>query len=479
VATALHFLEVHERFLPVDRAALLERMVGDPRLSAIEREQLIRLFEMVATRFHFEFHKKLECLKSLYDPFDPDCDMVALPADPAQQESKRQELARAFQQLLLDANYSEMPHRQIVACAEFPSQSKLVVKTDLSRYAQLRVFYRGIRHETQTERPWLAPWRQESRMVHIFSRVALFVRLAHDSDASKDAANPIAAKDPIFLKLFKNIVVEDLEMLLPYVRIRMRLFDHLKIGTSVAGGVATASWKVFTASFFSPWLLLLVLTGFVGAAFRGFFGFLSSKTKYMQTLSSNLYFQNLANNTSALAHLVDCAEAEECKELLLAYFILYVERSRNFTQAELGRRVEEWLKREFGLDVTLEVTDVVRKLSEKNLLVHCTLPALSGDCPNFRANEKGTVPLGDADEILRVYDLPSALRRLDTVWDGYYAYSDVQAPEQDRLADADWPAASHDGSERVKETTSLRRIDAEESPGHKDAGIPYAVRGVN
>ena len=120
----------------------------------------------------------------------------------------------------------------------------------------------------------------------------------------------------MFLKLFKNVVAEDLEMLLPYVRIRMRLLDHVKIGSSVVGGVATAILKAFTAAILSPWVMLLILSGFLWSAIRSVYSFFSSKTKYMQALSSNLYFQNFANNTSALTQLVDYAETEECKELL-------------------------------------------------------------------------------------------------------------------------------------------------------------------
>jgi hypothetical protein len=441
----LQFLEARDRYLPVKQAAICERMLADPRLSPVQREQLAKLFDMVASRYHFEFHKKLERLKRLYDPFDPDCDMLSPAVDAANLDAQRQELSHAFQQVLVDANYVEMPRRQIVACAEYPSQSKLVLRTDLSRYAQLRVFYRGIQHETQTFRPWFAPWRKQQRIKHVFSRVALFVRLANRSNEPKEpdkkpavnsattpsqpsqqtVADTTAERDPVFVKLFKNVVVEDLEMLLPYVRIRMKMFDHLKIGSSVAGGVVTASWKAFTASVISPWLLLLVIVGFLGAAARGFFGFLSSKTKYMEALSSNLYFQNLANNASALAHLTDCAEIEECKEFLLAYYLLYVERDRDYTAVELGHRAEEWLRTEFGLNITLEIADIVRKLAEKDLLVR--RPS-SDDRPD------------SPDGVLKVYDIPSSLRRLDAVWDAYYKYNGVCRPEDDHVAET---AATH------------------------------------
>ena len=72
------FLETRQRFLPVRPVSLRERMLRDPRLSPDERQQLSQFFEMVAARFHFEFRAKLERLKSLYEPVDPDRDTLPI-----------------------------------------------------------------------------------------------------------------------------------------------------------------------------------------------------------------------------------------------------------------------------------------------------------------------------------------------------------------------------------------------------------------
>lgn len=395
----LEFLKSRERFIPIRLPALCDRMLADGRLSAEERQQLDVLFRMVAARFHFEFHEVFTELEEAYDPFDPDRD--TLPSgEVADRGDARRELAERFERLLLDANYVEMPANQVIACAEYPSQRRLCVRANLSDYAELRVFYRGIRQTTREVPSWLRPWRTATESRHVFSRVALLVRLAKDPDG------------PVYLKLFKNVVAEDLEMLLPYVRIQMRWRDHLKVGSSVAGGVATAAWKVLTAAILSPVLLALVIGGFAGAAFRGVMSFLSSRTKYLQTLSSSLYFQNLANNSSVIGHLVDVAEAEECKELLLAYFLLYVERDRDFTQPQLDRRVEQWLRTEYGIEADFEIRDAIEKLCDKQLLVR-----------------------RPGADVLKVFDLPTTLRKLDEVWDGYFEYNGASRAA-DRVADS-------------------------------------------
>jgi hypothetical protein len=182
--------------------------------------------------------------------------------------------------------------------------------------------------------------------------------------------------------------------------------------------------KIFAAAILSPWVLLLILLGFFWSAIRSIYSFFTSKTKYMQTLSSHLYFQNLANNTSALTELVDSAEGEECKEIMLAYYILYLERNRDFTQTELDRRTEQWLRTEFGLDTDFDVADAVSKLADKELLVR-------------RPPKDMATPA--ANSVPKVFDLPSALRRVDAALDDCYTYNGDRSPDQDRLADGDWP----------------------------------------
>jgi hypothetical protein len=426
----LQFLDRREHFLPIKPLALQEEMLRDPRFTPREKVLLSKLFEMIAQRFHMEFRSRLEHLKAAYEPFDPDLETVGAtdglsgpcgkkagpdangeeirgrPPHRAHEEERTalSELSKAFEQLLLDANYQEMAREQIVACTEFQANRNITVKASFGDYADLRVFYRGVRHETRSFRAWRSPWRNKEETVHVFSRLALLVRLRRREPQS------------VFLKLFKNVVAEDLEMLLPYVRIRMKLFDRLKIGTSVVGGLATASWKAWTAAVLSPWVMLAVGAGFAGACVNGVTNFVASKTRYIQKLTSNLYFQNLANNQSMLAHAIDSAEGEQCKELLLAYYLLYVERDRDFSQEQLDRRAEQWLAKEFGVTVDFDISGAVRTLIDKELVAEVRRPASNGVA-------------------LKVYDLPSALHRLDDAWEDCLENDDLLAAGESRLAD--------------------------------------------
>jgi hypothetical protein len=400
----LEFLSQRERFLPVQEATLLAWVLEDTRFSAEERAGFAQWFEMIAARFHHEFRGQVAQLLALYDAFDPDRDTLPLAEVPAEElGARRSRFGEVFAELLDTGNYVELPRNQIVSCVELQTGTGLTVVANLEEYEDVRVFYRGVCRQHRRQRRTFRPWRFVEQDVHIFSRAVLLVRLARDPEH-------------VLLKIFKNVVAEDLETILPHVRICMRWFDMLKIGSSAAGSVATAAWKIFTAAFLSPLLFALVLTGFVTATVKASLSFFAHKTKYLQRLTSNLYFQNLANNRSAIALLAASAEAEEIKEILLAYYILYVERHRDYTLHELDHRVEAWLHERLGGAVDFEVGDAVQKLIDKGLV--------------FLRQE------GER-QILKVYDLPTTLARLDQVWDSYYQHPHPTGPSAERVADRD------------------------------------------
>lgn len=399
--TSLDFLETRERFLPIKADAILREILASYDCSEEQQKQFCMLFEMVRGRFHFEFVDEIHALKRLYDSFDPDRDTQLLDElSYEQREEAFAELRIRYEQLLRGANYVQLTRDQLLACMESRNRLGLSVSVNLDDYEVLDVYYRGIRAATQSNRTWRTLYRKRTVSVQMFSRVAILVRRRHVGKAKG------TERDIVLMKLFKDIVLEDLEMTSPEIRVQMKLFDKLKVGGTVAGGLATPIIKLFTAAIVSPVVLVIVGVGFLGAFFKGVFSFLTSKTKYMQTLSSSLYHKSLANNVSALTRLVDAAEAEEVKELLLAYYILYSERDRDYTMDELDARVEAWLHEHFDLPhVDFEVDDAVRKLIDKDLIEVREQPD----------------DVGLTRQVLKACDLSTALDRLDQWWDDYFS----------------------------------------------------------
>jgi hypothetical protein len=160
--------------------------------------------------------------------------------------------------------------------------------------------------------------------------------------------------------------------------------------------------------------------------------------------------------------VIDSAEAEQCKELLLAYFLLYVERDRDFTQEQLDRRAEQWLATEFGVTVDFDVSAAVQKLVDKDLVAHKQVLAedkVRLSPPDSKAS--GLTSTAN-NPILKVFDLPSSLRRLDEAWDDCFDDNEISHSGERRLADANWPPYSEKPVSRID--AAELRVDGQQAP---------------
>jgi len=62
------------RFIPFRKADLVEMCVKDLRLAEAEVKEFKEFCQILEALFHFEFHTRLEKLKTCYGPFNPDAD---------------------------------------------------------------------------------------------------------------------------------------------------------------------------------------------------------------------------------------------------------------------------------------------------------------------------------------------------------------------------------------------------------------------
>lgn len=391
----LGFLEQKEYYLPIRTNVLLQKMLQDERLTESDRTDLRIFLMLLEDRFHYEFHKTLLAIKDDFVPFDPDRDTVCEPEiRPDVLQEKRLRIYQSVQNLLRVGNYIELTPEQLGECLKLQPVGGLSVHVDTEEFEEFHVYYRGLRHRTETETVFFL-WKR-TRPVIALNRVFVLAR-AQNRELDHDYSGQLV------IKIFKDVSVENLKIIAPKVKLGMPFFDRLKIGSTVFGSLATTVYKIFVAVTLSPILFAIVLSGLIIAAFKGLMSFMSSKTKYMHVYSSNLYYRNLSNNKAALTSLVDAAEEQETKETILAYFILFVQRDRDHTLETLNREVERWIEEQFGFHFQFEVDDAVRKLREKNLL------------QSF---------LGHAEEIYKVYNMRTTLKRMDEAWDAFHSFAD-------------------------------------------------------
>ncbi len=454
----LEFLTARERFIPVQVPALVERIACDPELSPEERKNFVMLACLLQARFHFEFLEYSDILNRLFDPFY--CDRDTLPLrnlKPEEYDQWFEEFRRHLDYILIRSNYTKLSREELVRCLEAENPWGIRVIVDLSRFKHIDFYYRGVRERTEPYKRWYSPvtlWRRRWQ----FARLAVLVRL-EDRHVRKLDGAPAAPGDTVLVRLFKDVFLEELKMTAPEIRIRIRLLDKIQIFVSLISAVVTSFMRLIVAAALNPILFFSVLSGCIMAAVAAVRNFITCRIRYLERLGANLYNKLVASDHAAIARLLITAEAEEVKEALLAYYMLYKHRDKELTAEEVDQLVQKWLADQFALDfVDFEIEDGLRKLAEKDLLVVREVPlhhrprqevgggdqTLPGQPPGpiLAPTDAGEEAIGACSTaapagtrvIYKVFNLPSALRRLDEWWDNYFLYANVGRPEKDRVA---------------------------------------------
>lgn len=398
------------RFVPIQRQELVELLKGELDSDPASREQFSRFAGLLQHTLHFEFNQQMEQLRRSYRPFDPD--PVAASVLEVEAPSDSKPFLEALTQVLEQANFRQITEAELDEAFNTHTLFPLSVKVDLEEFEDLLLFRRGESKRTERVRGLSTLYRWKEVEVELFNRLVLALRL--NPQAIKHHKGAHRVKDmklgKIYLKFFKNIPKADLEMVFPNTRLKMNIFDRLKVSTPLVGGLLTAGLKLAALaglvagagvltktderSLQAAGGLILVLVGYI---LRSFNGYKNTKIRYMKTITDGLYFRNLDNNIGVIHHLLSAAEEEEVKEALLAYFFL-LRAEEPISQGELDHIIERWFATRFDRHFDFEVEDGLEKLKRLGLI--------SGD-----------------KERLKVVGLDEALTKLDKLWDNYFDFA--------------------------------------------------------
>ena len=390
-----------ENFIPVNKSEIvlhLQRKLSGKK----EKKQFAQFCMLVSSMFHYRYHTSLESLKELYIPFDPDADrtMVSLLSyDGKTIKNHERNLYERIEELLVAGNYTKIHQEELQKAFSGVSPWGIQLDVDFNSYQQYSVYYKGKRRDSFEK--WFL-FRKKVHGFDVYGRVFFLFRL--NEEAVKDDDNALSS-DKIYLKIFKNVPELDLEMLFPNMKIRIRWVDKAKVIVPLVAGGASSLYKIISyvlvqgnpVKLWSQIGFWSLVGGFFIFALKSFMSYKNTVEKYLKTLATSLYFQNLDNNSGVITCLTDEAEEQECREAILAYFFLLTEAEQKHSVQSLDERIERFFREEFSLDVDFEVDDAVRKLKSLSLL-----------------EKKG--------KSLRVVPLFKALRALDEQWDGLYSY---------------------------------------------------------
>ena len=369
-----------ENYIPIRVADLVGFLCADTgptaggRLSADDRAAFRRLARSVTGHLHAVYQTELRSLKDSYAPFDPDADPKPLdpPTGPARQ-AHLDNLFATFIRLMGQANYTHLGRDRLEQVMAGASAWGIDMDVAWDAFERVEVFVRGTGVGKRVKRNWRNWFRQEEVRVATFGKVAVMFKQRPHKRIGADAD-----LDSVFLKLFKDIPQQDIEMLLPATRIKMPLLDRLKLGGSIGSAVAMAGYKLSSFKLAAllgaavggtVWALYAPIALVAGYGYKTWYSFQVTRQTYTLQLTQSLYYQNLDNNGGVMYRLLDEAEEQETRETLLAYFYLWrYAGDAGWTAAELDDYVELDLDRRLKLEIDFEIGDALRKLETAGLV---------------------------------------------------------------------------------------------------------------
>lgn len=437
-----------EAFIPYRRSDLVELCIEDGKLPPEQMQTFRDFCEILAAYYHFKYHHTLKVLKNSFAPFNPDAD-TRTRCTPTEEQLGEMEaqLLSTFEKVLQCANYSPLSHEDLQGALDMESLIPLKTSVDFDDYKQMIFYYRGDNFKTTRIKKFL---RTVEVQFDNLERVALLFKF---QDAPYFEARGQKVEDLSFtpgktyIYLYKDVPRFDLELLFPNVAVSMNWRDRLLFIVPAIGAAVPVLLKVLPALGIIIGVILLVTLGTeaassvanvsndanqalypalvaalsVGITFGGFAvkqynSYKSKRLKFLKKVTDTLFFKNLVTNEGVLYTLVDSAEEEECKEIILVYYHLLT-AEQGLTSKQLDNRIEEWMERKFDTLVDFDITKTLRNLAE-----------LCAPIDQEPGNQKATgsdicLVQIDSQGVCSALPLETSKAVIDYIWDHIFEYT--------------------------------------------------------
>jgi hypothetical protein len=378
------------------------------------------VLKLLDALFHYEAHQRLETLKTLYDPLDPDAPPPRRDVSPA----AFQRFETALSGALARANFSEIDPATVQTHQATTLLTGLNIKASTAGIRSVRFFARGVRQEDIVLRRWFGLQRKTITVQKLDDVIVLVGFKAEDEAARRDDRQALrrmrrgVREGAALIKHFRGVAAPELVTLHPGAKPSMRPRDQAMLagpaliaGTPVLLNLWPALAVIFAvlAAYFGAQgaveeselkRALAAVSGLIAVGafvMRQRLKYEAQTLRYQKQLADTVYFRNLANNAGVLDLLVGAGEEQDAKEALLAYAILRRE-GRTMLKAEIDAQAELFLRERFGLELDFEIHDALGKLERLGLVTE-------------HAGAYTAAPPRDA------------LARLDAAWDGLFDFS--------------------------------------------------------
>ena len=383
-----------ERFIPITRHALIDRLARPQAWSPGEAQDARRFFRYLDYWRQQTYTAELMDLEPAYEPFSPDSDLLQTRQFTTMERATLQKrVVGRLTRLLMQANYEVIDPKQVELIITRESHYGLDLHVDLDAFEEIMIYFRGASTRRGERRSLRHFMRKEEFDIPIFRRLFLLFKLKpaekrirelmvrdkiSHAEAEKRVTKaraliPKEVKDDfIYMKLFKNVPRSDIEMIFPNTQVRFRLMDKIKLGLTAGSGlgmgaVGAAGKIALIAS--NPVTAAGAVFGLGGVAFRQFMNFTNQRQRYMVIMAQNLYFHALADNSGVMIKLANRAAEEDFKEEVLLYSVLAKERATRADLPAIDLAIEQYLHSSFGMDVNFDLADALERLMADGLVV--------------------------------------------------------------------------------------------------------------
>ncbi|MGK7958375.1 MAG: TMEM143 family protein [Crocosphaera sp.] len=387
-----------ESFIPFRRTDIINLCLEDGKLQGKDVILFQEFCDILTAFFHFRFHSTLETVKDNYTVFNPNSDVQTLKEPSLEQyEVMENKVIKGFKYILERANYVQLPDEIVQKSLKAKSLINLQTDVDFDDFDQFYCYYRGDIDEHITVKKF--KFFKQERVIDILERVVLLIKFKgqgyFQAKAKKDKQyqdlNFIPGK--MYLYFYKNIPKLDLDLLFPNIQTSMTWKDKLLFGVPAIGAAIPLILRAV------PNILLIIVAIFIllnadsvvqsievdkekvrdlmpilvatlsltitlgGFAVKQYTKYKSKEIKFQKEVSDTLFFKNLANNASVFQALVDIAEEEECKEIILVYYHL-ITSPEKLTSEKLDQKIEAWMTEKLGIHIDFDIHGPLNNLEK-------------------------------------------------------------------------------------------------------------------
>ncbi len=430
-----------EHFIPYRRQDVIGMCLSDGGLPRDQQEDFRELCEILSACVHFDFLQHSNAVREHYTHFDPDRDTHIL-HPPVSLEKHQEQVTELISQLARRANFFEITDGQIQSAFEAVTLIDVSTKVDLDDFDLVMCFARGDIMKPTTITKW---FRTRQVDVDVLERVVLLLKFKGEdyflSSRKKRVQRQNSKFQPgaIYAYFYKDVPKHDIELLFPNVQISMNmrqlaLFAVPAVGASVGvlfkalpqlllvmavllflvGGPAWAARLGVDEERVTGFMPVLTATIALSAALGGlavkqWSSYKRKQLQFLKDVSEQLFFRNLATNRAVFSRLIECAEEEESKEMILLLYHLLKHAGQDMTREQLDAEVEAWMKQNFGVVIDFDIEGPCRYLSQL-------------EAPNVTGQPIRVLRMEEAGR-LQVATIKDMKFVLDYRWDHVFDYS--------------------------------------------------------